>query len=101
MKAMSQIEQRALTSSWMYCSRKGDARRLSTGMLKKPWISFWCRSMVIRWVRPAKPGSVLAAHPWLHLSCVDTRWFSPALHIMEAMSLETMEPRFLILHCLL
>ena len=40
----------------MYCSRKGDALRLSTGMLKKPWISFWWRSMVIRWVRPGKKG---------------------------------------------
>lgn len=40
------------TSSWMYCRRNGEARKLSTGMLKKPCISFWCRSMVIRWVRP-------------------------------------------------
>lgn len=30
-----------LTSSWMYWMRKGEALRLSTGKLKKPWISFW------------------------------------------------------------
>lgn len=29
-----------ITSSWMYWIRKGDARKLSTGKLKKPWISF-------------------------------------------------------------
>lgn len=32
---------------------------------------------------------------------VDERLISPALHIMEAISLETMDPLFLILHCLL
>lgn len=42
------------TSSCMYWSRNGEALKLSTGMLKKPWISFWWRSMVIRWVRPTK-----------------------------------------------
>lgn len=48
----------------MYCRRKGEALRLSTGMLKKPWISFWWRSMVIRWVRPAQTRS---GWRWWHL----------------------------------
>lgn len=34
--------------------RNGEARRLSTGKPKKPWISFWCRSMVMMWVRPVR-----------------------------------------------
>lgn len=54
------------TSSCMYCSRKGEALRLSTGMLKKPWISFWWRSMVIRWVRPAQMWS--ESQPQTHSS---------------------------------
>ena len=29
-----------LTHSWMYWRRKGEARKLSTGQSKKPWISF-------------------------------------------------------------
>lgn len=45
----------SLTSSWMYWMRKGEARRLSTGKLKKPWISFWWRSMVMMWVSPETP----------------------------------------------
>lgn len=60
------------TSSCMYCSRKGEALRLSTGMLKKPWISFWWRSMVIRWVRPALNVvrvTTAAAVVNLNLSC--------------------------------
>jgi len=56
----------------MYCSKKGEARRLSTGQSKKPWISFWWRSIVMTWVRPD-------------------------LHIIFASSLLTMQPRFLIL----
>jgi len=56
----------------MYCSKKGEARRLSTGQSKKPWISFWCRSIVMTCVRPD-------------------------LHIIFASSLLTMQPRFLIL----
>lgn len=105
------------TSSWMYCSRNGEARRLSTGMLKKPWISFWCKSIVMRWVRPAQ------SHSEQNQQTKQTSWRTrigqcpykpkmqgrlslgwthlPALHIIEASSLETMEPLFLILHCLL
>jgi hypothetical protein len=56
----------------MYCSKKGEARRLSTGQSKKPWISFWCRSIVMTCVRPD-------------------------LHIIFASSLLTIQPRFLIL----
>lgn len=41
------------TSSLMYWMRKGEALRLSTGKLKKPWISFWWRSIVMMWVSPA------------------------------------------------
>ena len=62
----------ALTHSWMYCNRNGEARRLSTGQSKKPWISFWCRSMVIT-------------------------WFSPERHIIFATSFETMQPLLRIL----
>jgi hypothetical protein len=61
-----------LTHSWMYCSKKGEALRLSTGQSKKPWISFWCRSIVMTCVRPD-------------------------LHIIFASSLVTIQPRFLIL----
>ena len=61
-----------LTHSWMYCSKKGEALRLSTGQSKKPWTSFWCRSIVMTCVRPD-------------------------LHIIFASSLLTMQPRFLIL----
>lgn len=60
----------------MYCNKKGLARKLSTGQSKNPWISFWCRSIVITWV-------------------------SPDLHIILAKSLETIHPRLRILHCLL
>lgn len=63
---------RQLTDSWMYWRRKGEARRLSTGQSKKPWISFWCRSMVMR-------------------------WFNPERHIIFATSLDTMHPRLRIL----
>lgn len=38
---LSALQERSLTSSWMYWMRKGEALRLSTGKLKKPWISFW------------------------------------------------------------
>lgn len=41
-----------MTSSWMYWIKKGEARKLSTGKLKKPWISFWCKSMVMMCVNP-------------------------------------------------
>jgi hypothetical protein len=61
-----------LTHSWMYCSKKGEALKLSTGQSKKPWISFWCRSIVMTCVRPD-------------------------LHIIFASSLLTIQPRFLIL----
>jgi hypothetical protein len=47
-----------LTHCWMYLRRKDCALRLSTGQLKKPWISFCHRSTVITWLRPAlKPYS--------------------------------------------
>ena len=65
-----QIER--LTHSWIYCRRNGEALKLSTGQSKKPWISFWCRSIVMT-------------------------WFSPALHIIFATSLETMHPLLRIL----
>lgn len=42
------------TSSCIYWSKKGDALKLSTGKLKKPWISFWCRSIVMMWLKPKK-----------------------------------------------
>lgn len=70
------LQQKLRTLSWIYCSKNGLALRLSTGHSKNPCISFWCKSMVIR--------------------CV-----SPDLHIIFAKSFETMQPRFLILHCLL
>lgn len=56
----------------MYWRRKGDALRLSTGQSKKPWISFWCRSIVIT-------------------------WFKPDRHIILATSFDTMQPRLRIL----
>lgn len=109
-----------MTSSWIYCSRNGEALKLSTGMLKKPWISFWWRSMVMRWVRPTQTWSCqlvtclwfvqimyLKYYDMWHwiLSCLLLECFkgtdSPALHIIDATSLDTMEPLFLILHCLL
>lgn len=62
----------SLTHSWMYCSKKGEALKLSTGQSKKPWISFWCKSIVMTWV-------------------------SPDLHNIFASNLLTMQPRFLIL----
>ncbi len=36
----------------MYWIKKGDALRLSTGQSKKPWISFWCKSIVITCCSP-------------------------------------------------
>ena len=41
-----------LFTSWMYCMINGEALRLSTGHLKKPWISFECKSIVINPVKP-------------------------------------------------
>lgn len=53
-KSFDRCMNKTITSSWMYWIRKGDARRLSTGKVKKPWISFWCKSMVMMCVNPVK-----------------------------------------------
>lgn len=68
-----------LTSSWMYWSRKGEALRLSTGKLKKPWISFWWRSIVIMWVKPeiSKPKITKVAPTSQRLQWTQTRHPTP------------------------
>lgn len=90
-----------ITSSWMYWIRKGEARRLSTGKVKNPWISFWCKSMVMMWVNPDEYKAGWAAEETQGYTILDISSSLPALASMDASSLLTIEPLFLILHCLL